>query len=376
VKYPCGWRLLVMIALLAGSAAWAAENQETNGAEIDVLVPSMGHQLFGTFQRATTDEIVFSLDCGPVVTFSWNQVKELQVRHKTILQAKNPISAVSASKSLDLDSFTIVPSQGTLGIESPGQTFSVSQTDLVSIAPPAGALPTTAWAISIGSSASFVSESFKQEIWGAQIDVGREQNQELTDWRHQATTLTLAAVNSLTEQGGTALRYHRYDGTFEHRVYLWHGLYTNVAAVGYSNSSDGMYLQQAYGGGLGVWAFRNDRQSLDLTGDFLYIAEHFYGPSPTVSFAGASLREKYTIKLAEVNKLPLELAESVSYIPAFSQEKAWQLLGAATLAVPITASWNASLTFKDGYLANAPKPANKNWSASSVGLTYTFPLPK
>lgn len=112
MKNPCGWRLLAMIALLAGSAAWAAENQETVGGEIDVLLPSMGHQLFGTFQRATADEIVFSLDCGPVVTFSWNQVKELQVRHKTTLQAKNAISAVSAAKSLDLEGFTIVPSQG------------------------------------------------------------------------------------------------------------------------------------------------------------------------------------------------------------------------------------------------------------------------
>jgi hypothetical protein len=376
MKYSSGCWLVVMLALLVGSAGWAAEDQESGATGIDVVVPNTGHQLFGRFQRATADEIVFSLDCGPVVTFSWNQVKELQVRHKTTLQAKNPISAVSALKSVDLDSFTIVQRQGTLGIETPGRGFTVAQADLISITLPAAALPTTAWTLSIGSSASLISESFKQQIWGAEIDVGREQNPELTDWRHQATTLTLGAVNSLTEQGGIALRYHRYDGMFEQRVYLWRGLYTNVVAVGYSNSSDGMYLQQAYGGGLGVWAFRNDRQSLDLTGDLLYIAEHFYGPSPSVSFAGAGLREKYTIKLADVNKLPIELAETVSYIPAFNQEKAWQVLGAATLAVPITASWNANLTFKDGYLANAPKPANKNWSASSVGLTYTFPIPK
>jgi hypothetical protein len=163
---------------------------------------------------------------------------------------------------------------------------------------------------------------------------------------------------------------------FEHRVYLRRGLYANALAAGYSNSSDFMYLEQVYGGGLGVWAFRNDRQSLDLAGNFLYIAEHFYGTSPSLSFAGALLREKYTIKLLDVNKLPLELAESVSYIPAFNQEKAWQLFGAATLTVPITAAWSANLTFRDDYIANAPKPANKNWSASSAGLTYTFPIPK
>ena len=111
MKYPRGCQLLVMIALVAVSAAWAAEGQESGATEIDVLIPSAGHQLFGTFRGATADQIVFSLDCGPVVTFSWNQIKELQVRHKTTLQAKNPISAVNASKSLDLDSFTIVQSQ-------------------------------------------------------------------------------------------------------------------------------------------------------------------------------------------------------------------------------------------------------------------------
>ena len=99
---------------------------------------------------------------------------------------------------------------------------------------PAETAPATSWTISIGSNASLISESFKQQIWGAEIDVGREQNPELTDWRHQATTLTLDAVNSLTEQGGTALRYHRYDGVLEHRVYLWHGLYANALAADYS----------------------------------------------------------------------------------------------------------------------------------------------
>jgi len=376
MKHSSGCCLVVMIALLAGSAGWAAEDQESGATGIDVLTPNVGHQLFGTFRKATANEIVFSLDCGPVVTFSWNQIKELQVRHKTTLQAKNPISAANAANSLDLDSFTIVKRQGTLGIESPGHGFTVSQADLISIAPPAETAPATSWTLSIGSSASLISESFKQQVWGAEIDVAREQNPELTDWRHQATTLTLDAVNSLTEQGGTGLRYHRYYGVFEHRMYLWHGLYANAVAAGYSNSSDFMYLEQVYGGGLGVWAFRNDRQSLDLTGDLLYIGEHFYGPSPSLSFAGAALREKYTIKLLDVNKIPLELSESIRYIPAFNQEKAWQLFGAATLTVPITAAWSTNLTFRDDYIANAPKPANKNWSTSSVGLTYTFPIPK
>ena len=61
-----------------------------------------------------------------------------------------------------------------------------------------------------------------------------------------------------------------------------HGIsvYLNALAIGYRDSSDQMYLEQDYGGGIGFYPVRSDRQSLELTGDLIHVSEHFYGYVP------------------------------------------------------------------------------------------------
>jgi hypothetical protein len=370
------WCVLVTTVLLVGFTARGADDQDSDIKGVDVLVPQAGHQLFGTFKRATDKEIVFTLDSGTAVTFSWDQVKELQIRHRTTLLAKKPLAPTSPSKSSELDSLTIQQDQGNLIILSTNPNLSIPKVNLISISSTSPSPPSVAWTISITPKASLTSGTQTQQTWGAQVLVRREQYQSRTDWHHQMTTLILDGNNSLTEQTGTpSIRTHEYDGMFNHAVYLWHGLYTNGVAEGYHNSSLNLYLEQSYGGGLGGRVFNNERNTLELTGDFLYIAEHFYGTVPSVSFAGARLAERYTIKLADLQGGPLEVIESGSYTPAFNQKKAWQSRGTVTLSVPISKALSTNLNFSDNYLENAPN-ARKNYSTSSIGLTYTFPTPK
>jgi hypothetical protein len=370
---------MLMTILLLVPAGWAQEEHRSDANQLDVLTPRAGHELFGTFQDANDKQVVFSLDCGSPVTLEWKQVKQLQVRRKTTLQAKDLPTAVSTSKSVDLNSFTIATADDTLQIESPGHSFKIPKTSLIAInlpppTPPAIAEPSTIWTLSLGALASLITHAYVQETWGGDISVVREQNPERTDWHHQSTTVSVDALNSLTSQGGASIRFSRYTGLVDHKIFLTKNWYMDILGVGYHDSADNMYLEQDYGGGFGVYPFRNGRQSLDLTVDFIHVAEHFYGPHPSLSFAAAALQEKYSIKLGEIKKQPVRFVQRFAYIPPFNQPNAQQLMGAATLSMPITSTWSMNLNFKDDYIENAP--IGKNWLESSVGITYTFPLPK
>lgn len=368
------WVLMAFVLLVSAPPRGAADQPSDNMGN-DVLIPQKGHALFGTLQGATDKTVIFTMDCGATTRLSWDKIKEIQIHHKTIVKTENRRASAIPAKSMNLDSLTIQQAQGILTMLSPGQNLTLPETSLVSISLPTKPLP-VAWTILMTPKASLISGTQTQQTFGAQISVRRQQDPGRTDWHHQITTLILNANNSLTEQAGTAsIRTHEYDGELSHAVYLWDGLYTNVQAEGYANNSLNVYLEQSYGGGLGKRIFQNRRNSLELTSDFLYIAEHFYGSAPSVSFVGTRLAEMYTMKLADLLGGPLELIESGSYTPAFNLKNAWQTRGTVTLVVPINKALSANLSFFDNYIENAPNARN-NYSTSSIGLTYRFPSPK
>jgi hypothetical protein len=134
-----------------------------------------------------------------------------------------------------------------------------------------------------------------------------------------------------------------------------------------------MYLEQDYGGGIGFYPVRSDRQSLELTGDLIHVSEHFYGYVPSASFAAAALREKYTIKLPEINKLPVTLSEHFAFVPPFNQSNSRQLIGGATVSMPITASWSTNLNFKT-ITSRMPRLQGIGWSQALSKIQ--LPAPK
>jgi len=76
--------------------------------------------------------------------------------------------------------------------------------------------------------ASLIARSYVQQTWGGDINIGREQNPERADWRHQTTSLSLDALNTFTSEGAARIRFQRYTGWFEHREFLGKSVYLNT----------------------------------------------------------------------------------------------------------------------------------------------------
>ena len=381
VNIKRGFAFLIVVVVISNSALKGAQSGSSTNQGSDVLVPKIGHSLFGIFKSATKVDVIITLDSGPQLTVPWNEITELQVNHRVALESTTALAAMGGSKSFDMEKVSIRPDQENLNIVGNVGSLVLPKASLISVSTSissdsADGTKKPTWTISITPKASLATGTQTQQTWGGQLNTRREQEHAAPNWHHQMTNLTLDANNVLTEQvGSPSIRTHEYDGLLSHAVYLTKRLYVHALGDGYHNSSLNLYLEQAYGGGLGGKVTATDRNVLELTGDLLFIGEHFYGSVPSVSFPGAGLTERYSLKIADLKGGPLELVESGTYLPAFGQKKAWQTRGIAEVIIPLNKSFSGNLSFGDDYMENAPN-ARKNYSTSSVGITYTFPAPQ
>jgi uncharacterized protein DUF481 len=380
-----------MVILLTAASLFAAG--EPSPTAVDEIVPTTGHTVSGTFEIADDAGVTMILDSGAKVTLAWDKINQVVLRHKIKVTAK--LTLTSNLKDLLFEQPTIQVGDKSLtfaGVGSNSGTMTLARLHSISIVPDDSAKPAGSptrntgqsnessankaskpvWIGSISPKASLTTGAQGQQTLGATINLRATVNADSTGWHHQFADLRMQANNALTTQVGTpSIRQDNYDGEFGYHVFLTRAVYADAVAFGYHNSALNLYLEQRYGGGLGGTVFNNRRHSLELSGNVVYIGEHFYGGVPSLGFAGASIKDEYSINLTEINGKPVTLSEEFAYVPAFAQSKAWQLHGRADLNIPVTKSFSSTFTFSDDYIENVPN-VRKNWSTSSVGFTYTF----
>lgn len=330
----------------------------------DVLTPNgSAHTIFyGSFKAADSNGVTFHTDADVDVTVPWDKVKSLEV-HESLFALSNKgakqetpaaltITPVLANKVLTLSAF---------GIPISNIAEIVPATERTAALKPA-------WDVSISPSFSLAYGDQVVQTWGAQVIASRTQNPYDSDWHHQQTSLTLDANNTLTEQPGSSTRVHEYDGELAHTVYLSHGWYATFLGDGYHNSSQNVYLQQYYGGGVGR-RFSGEKEFFELTVAPVYVGQHFYGAA-SQGFAGVKLYQGTTFLLGTTKGGPINLAETTSYIPAINAAKSWQIRGTSSLTIPINQRLSFVTAFTDDYLEDAP--GRKNYSYTSVGVSFTL----
>lgn len=140
------------------------------------------------------------------------------------------------------------------------------------------------------------------------------------------------------------------------------------------NYSQGLSLQQVYGGGVGWTAIKSSRQQLDLKADIHYEKQEFLPATPTAQPAPAVNLVGTTISEAYLRHLPrkLEFTESGTYLPAFNNSNAYSANITAALAMPVYKRLSAVISTTDNYL-NDPAPFYKKNSYQFVtGITYNL----
>ena len=331
-------------------------------ARADLLTQAGLPPLAGSFASAGRGGVTFT--SGSQVP--WSQVVRLEIVHAAVLETLHPVSPGTARITTLAGPVTITVSAGNLSIVSATGSLTLPLAELAII------LPDSPWLLQATPKAAFTSSTQTQRTFGGNLIFQISEHPDGAALQHRVTFLNLDANSTFAAKpGASPVRTNRYDGQFAERFYLAPHLYIAADAEGYHNSSLNLYLQQSYGGGIYDRLVSNGRNSFSAGIDIRYYAEHFYGATPGVAFAGLQPREDYSIVLGKVRGLDIVLGESGRYVQPIGLKRAWQVDGGLDLSVPFTPNVKFTVSWVDDYLENAPN-ARKNYSTTTVGVSMSL----
>lgn len=388
-------RLLALLGLTATLplALWA---QDKATPAPDVIVFKNGDQLTGKLERGVGDSIVFKSDAVGEVTVPMDKVKELRSSSNFVVLKKSEkiTRTPKPAESLAIDNGAVratTPS-GTsetvaskdVGYIVDGPTYTKELTGHPGIF--------SGWNGSLTGGATVLQSTSYGQTLTAGISLIRliptvaylpprtrttfnllETYGKLTQ---PVTPLPLTCGGSRTPPGcqDSVAKTSIFHTDFEHDKYLTPRLYA-LGGLSYDhNYSQGLDLQQIYGGGIGYTVFQTPIHQLDVKADLHYEKQHFVqydssiASSPDQNLVGSTFGEAYKRTLPG----SILLTESGTYIQSWNNTDAWSAIGQLGLALPVYHRFSLSLNLLDNYLNNPAFGFNKNSLQFVTGVTYTL----
>jgi hypothetical protein len=360
-------------------------------------------KLTGQLLNSTGTEIKFKTDLAGEVTVKWDDVKELKSKRDFAVIPKDLKDARESAK---------VP-QGAINIGEKGILVSPISTAKpeISAAPPEpeakpGAAKEAAAAKAIPTSqiASVVDDAtYQKEInrkiglrsgWDGHITTGTSmifstQNTSLyqvdtalkrsiptVSWLDPKlrTTIDFTLSAGKTTQPGTETTITNifHVGGERDEYFSPRGYYLQMLSEDH-NYSQGLVLQQKYGGGIGATLFKNKGRELDITADLHYESQQFQAnPSVDVEalelhLIASTLTEEYTRKWGK-----LQFNEKVLADLAWNNASAFSASGTSSLRLPVYKRLAFSVSTIDNFLNNPQIGYKKNSFQFITGFTLNL----
>ena len=368
--------LLGLANLLAACGLYGQESKVATKPEPDVLIFNDGEKLIGHLESATNASVVFKSDMAGEITVDWSKVKELHTSQKFAVIPKGVELRHGADTSQ-------VP-QGTVSMA--GQKLDVH--------PEAGRAPQT---IPVGDTARVIDEpTFQKAVsenlgflkdWKGAITAGASLVQATQTSRsfsgsvnliraipsetwlnpRNRTTFNFTAAYGVLDQPKTAeIKTEIYHADAERDEYFSPRLYAFGQLAYDHNVSQGLTLQQLYGGGVGWTALKKANQELDLKASLSYIEQSFTDAGKEQSLFGSTFAEDYNRKFIH----GIVLTEQLAITPAWTNTDAYSALGNLVLTMPVYKRLNITFGTVDTFLNDPPPDFKKNSFQLTTGLAY------
>jgi Protein of unknown function, DUF481 len=180
------------------------------------------------------------------------------------------------------------------------------------------------------------------------------------------------AYGELTQPGTPSVKTSLFHADAEQDRYFSPRLFAFGSAAFDHSFSQGLSLQQNYGGGIGWVVVKDAKQELDFKASVNYINQRFDQQSGEASLnqslIGSSFAETYSRKLPR----NLIFAQSLTITPAWNQTSAYSAVGGASLTFPVFHRFGLTLATLDNFLNDPPPGFKKNSYQLTIGATYSF----
>lgn len=375
---PNNWTVSLLLFFVFAQQSFCSQAAASRSKpEPDVLIFTDGEKMIGHLERATDSSVVFTSDMVGEVTVDWSKIQELRSSQKFAAIPKD----VKLRRSEDANT---VP-QGTVTM--------TDQKVQVKTDPQA-----RSQVIPLGNVGNLVDEASFQEAFRKQSFTrgwkgGATAGLSLTQATQTSRAFTASVnfvravpnVNWLSVRSRTIFDYNqaygktstpgspsiktslfRIDG--EHDWYLSPRLYTFVGAAFDHNFSQGLSLQQTYGGGVGVVVFKTDIQEFDVKASMDYINQRFQISALNKNLIASIFSESYS----ETFTHGILFNEQAGVAPAWNDTSAYSAFAIAALTFPVYHRFGLTLGALDSYLNDPPPSFKKNSFQFTLGATYSF----
>jgi len=373
-------RFIIRAALVAACGNALLYSQATGGAakpQPDVLIFTDGEKLIGQLKSAKGDSIVFKSDMAGEVTVAWSKIQELRTSHPFAVISKNAklrrhtdVSQVPEGNIAMTDQkIAVQPAAGaarTVPVADAG--FLVGQPDFEKAINSEGGLFED-WGGTVTAGASIVQATQDARTFTGGIALVRTEPTE--SWMNPSNRTLFdfsAAYGKVSTPGSPDIKTAIYHADAEEDKYFSPRLFGFGQAAFDHNYSQGLDLQQMYGGGLGWTAYKTGAAELDVKAAASYIHQSFSASSDNQSLIGSTFAEIYTRKFQH----GVLLNEQISVTPAWNNTRAYFGTGSVSLTLPVRKRLSMALAALDTFLNDPPAGFKKNSFQFTAGLTYAL----
>jgi Protein of unknown function, DUF481 len=387
-RLPIHLRLLLSTALGLGFALPVqAQSAPAPAPAPDVIFFTNGDQLTGKLLREIDGSVTFHSDIAGDVTVTWDKIKSIKTSQQfAVVQQGQHVTRKTPNGDI---------AQGAVQVED----------DQVKVTAPAGGPSKD---IPVKSTQYVIDQdTFNKEVrgkpgffsgWNGAVTAGAALVEATQNSRNftgsaalvraipsvtwldprQRTLLDFSgAYGSITQPGtlGTKTNIIHFDA--EQDWYVSPRFYFLVDAAFDHNYSQGMSLQQLYGGGAGYTLIKDAKQELDLKFDIHFERQQYFVTpgivpppplTPSKNLIGADFGDTYMLKLPH----GLVFNQTAVITPAFNQTNAYSALATAGLTFPVYKRLGFTVGTLDDFLNDPAIGSKKNSFQFTAGVTYTL----
>ena len=371
---------MVRAALVAACWNSLLYSQSPAGAakpQPDVLIFTDGEKLIGQLKSAKGDSVVFKSDMAGEVTVAWSKIQELRTARPFAVIGKDAKLRRHADVS-QVPQGDVVMTDRTIAVQATAgapRTVPVADAGFLVGQPEfekamnreAGFFQD--WGGTVTAGASVVQATQEAHTFTGGIALVRtEPTESWMDPSNRTLFDFSAAYGRVSQPGLPDIKTAIYHGDAEEDKYFAPRLFGFGQAAFDHNYSQGLDLQQMYGGGLGWTAYKTGAAELDLKAAISYIHQGFDVSASNESLIGSTFAEIYTRKFQH----RILLNEQISATPAWNDTSAYFATGSVSLTLPVHKRLSMALTSADTFLNDPPPGFRKNSFQFTAGLTYAL----
>jgi hypothetical protein len=389
--------IALLLTLLRAVGAFAdessAEHKKKDATPPDVITFTNGDQLSGKLLREVGGTVVFHSDIVGDINVSWDKIKKLHSSSKfAVLQhgvgvhvINKPASFVQGTISVADSKIEVNTGDSTVLIEQvpvKSAQYIVDQTTFNrQLQSDPGIF--AGWNGTLTAGTTIVQATQNQYTFTGSAGLARivptvswldTRNRTTLDYSQTYGKITQPAFTS----GGvfTPATYTKssiYHADAERDQYFSTRFYVLAQTAFDHNFSQGLSLQQIYGGGIGWTAIKQAKQTLDLKGTLQYEKQTFDNDTVGTNedLVGSTFAVSYALKLPR----SIVFNQQIAYIPAYNNVRAYSASETNTLAFPFYKNFSFSIGTIDTYLNDPPPaepPTKRNSFQFTTGVTYNI----